>query len=116
MELGNNEGRGWWTMGFMPSINGVTCENDPEYVCNLRGTDHRYCRVPCTECNGSGRVPDVTTDKVLDIAESLGRPVLRKLLDGSWILDIWVTEKESISGSGETFELAACAALLAVKE
>lgn len=88
-------------------------------------TDHCYkpnC-ADCTDCyggcEGSGWVLDATEPKAMDFAETLGRPVLRKIADGSgWILDIWLQphERESYTGKGETRLAAELDALRQVKE
>ena len=40
----------------------------------------------------------------MEKAEKLGRPVLRKLLDGTWIMDIWYArEQRSYTGMGDTY-------------
>jgi hypothetical protein len=79
-----------------------------------KGSRKRVCEICSVTGYGSGRVTHCTTNALMDGAESLGRPVLRKIHDGTWIMDIWLTgQRNSYSGSGPTYNDALATALLA---
>jgi len=89
-----------------PCIDGPTC---CDACMSMDGDD--YHGVWCEDCNGSGRVADVTLEKVLEIfvANGIG-------FDFDWYKDerrVNIdTGPKDFTGKSTTFELAACAALL----
>lgn len=76
--------------------------------CGCGPYEHYYRKGKDPVCTKPGRVPDVTTDKVLDIVKEYD--VGFSFFNGEWLCDVDATPVWH--GEGPTPLLAACAALL----
>jgi len=77
--------------------------------CNQFGNAHPICYT-CNGCRGSGRVPDVTLEKVLEEAYKIGGVILSRNGDAKWCCSILGTDAFVMEFTSLD---AACAALLA---
>ena len=69
------------------------------------------CPGGCSFCHGSGRIPDVTLEKVLEIFADMG--VAFHFTYGAEGRGIWLESREGVKTHwAETWTLATCAALL----